>query len=1318
MLLALALTLAQGVFSQNLINSGKITNAGTIRVKNQATGITDTLNGTFELFGTNQTVPATQFANLSLTGSGSYSAAGNATVTKVLTIAPAVTLQVPSTSIITLGSSTGQMTENGYLSGKVRKTVDLTAPTPDTTFGGIGVSISWNGTNPGITTATRTSGTSVSANGKQSIQRYFDVAATTNSNLNATVRFTYVNGELAGSDPTTLDLWRSPDNGVTWRRENVVRGTNVLIKSGAQSLGRWTAADANNLLGLASFEWVADSLRLIAGNNQVTRTRRLLDTAFVTTVVDAYGQPISGQNVVFSVSSKPPSSVGDSLTVTSATSDSLGQVRTFYKLGNVRGDYYVQASVPGLPSALTTFHAFGKSPASILNALPLVLASDSVRSQVSPITVKAMDSTGAAVQGVQVNFAVAGPPDTAGAYQLSITTINTDTSGLATTSLKLGTKIGEYLVTATSPDVDPPVTRQFAINAKPGAIGNVNYAGGGADTVTALKMFLVQVLDSYKNPRRGDTVQFAVTSKPVGSTFDSLYSATAVTDSSGYAATTLRVGQVTGNYVVSGVVRNQPQFTNTFVTSAHSLAAAKLTATTTSVSDTIGAVLQPFRISIADKYNNPVLKTNVAFAISQKPDSLSGGSLSATSVQTDSVSGQASTVFTAGDRVGAYVVHASSGNLVQDFTVQVSAGKPSQMFPAAGYQSKPIDQTADSSLTVTLTDRKANPLANLPVQFILIQKPLGAVGENLASAKTTTNSQGIASTGFTVGSKTGLYTILAISDSLPGVAKTFTVNAINSAAFALDSTVGQYQRKSILSLLDTAFVVTMTDKGGNPVPGAVVNFAITGKPTGTAQDSLTKVSDTTNANGQASTYLRFGTKVGTYTITAMSPSLPTLSRQFVARAVNGAAFALAKIGGDRQLKLPYHQLDSTFTINVRDVGNNPIPGVPVLFSISQLPMPGTFGQSLSDTNAVTDSTGRASTRLTLGSEVGVYIVSANVNGLAPTTFTTTGYLLAGDANIDASINVGDLTELIDHILGKEALTPSDSAVADINADGVIDIRDVILLRDRLLTGNWTQHVTDTLLTLSRVTTVRNATTGSHPVLRTIADTTANGALALSSDLEVTQNGLRVNLSNTLPVKALQYTIQMKNPPKIQKPDVTYERGKMMTVLVFRTDTTLRVVAYNLNNTPIQPGEGPIFRLPIQASLATNIDTMMSPWIVSEGPDNQAFAMPHVGLEKAAPGTYPTAYNLEQNYPNPFNGSTIIYYEVPDVAGRLARVTLQVFNILGQKIKTLVKEDKEPGRYFSTWDATNDQGQKVASGVYFYRLVWKDNQTAKKLLLVK
>jgi hypothetical protein len=112
-------------------------------------------------------------------------------------------------------------------------------------------------------------------------------------------------------------------------------------------------------------------------------------------------------------------------------------------------------------------------------------------------------------------------------------------------------------------------------------------------------------------------------------------------------------------------------------------------------------------------------------------------------------------------------------------------------------------------------------------------------------------------------------------------------------------------------------------------------------------------------------------------------------------------------------------------------------------------------------------------------------------------------------------------------------------------------------------------------------------------------------------------------------------------------------------------------------------------------------------------------------------TIPFDFALHQNYPNPFNSSTTIHYTIPSREDRaesgevgmgslpfITRTTLKIFNIIGQEVKTVVEEDKEPGRYTVTWDGRDNAGQGVASGVYFYRLEARDFTTTKRMVLMK
>lgn len=93
---------------------------------------------------------------------------------------------------------------------------------------------------------------------------------------------------------------------------------------------------------------------------------------------------------------------------------------------------------------------------------------------------------------------------------------------------------------------------------------------------------------------------------------------------------------------------------------------------------------------------------------------------------------------------------------------------------------------------------------------------------------------------------------------------------------------------------------------------------------------------------------------------------------------------------------------------------------------------------------------------------------------------------------------------------------------------------------------------------------------------------------------------------------------------------------------------------------------------------------------------------------------PRNFVLDQNYPNPFNPSTTIRYEVPAES----RVTIKIYNLLGQEIKTLVNATKGIGRYEVIWDGKNDSGREVASGLYLYRLETGKISKTRKMLFVK
>jgi len=93
---------------------------------------------------------------------------------------------------------------------------------------------------------------------------------------------------------------------------------------------------------------------------------------------------------------------------------------------------------------------------------------------------------------------------------------------------------------------------------------------------------------------------------------------------------------------------------------------------------------------------------------------------------------------------------------------------------------------------------------------------------------------------------------------------------------------------------------------------------------------------------------------------------------------------------------------------------------------------------------------------------------------------------------------------------------------------------------------------------------------------------------------------------------------------------------------------------------------------------------------------------------------PYRFKLLQNYPNPFNPVTTIEYSLP----KRSSVRIDVFNLLGQKVRTLVDREESAGAYSIAWDGTSSTGEAVSTGVYFYRFQADDHIKTKKMLLLK
>lgn len=112
--------------------------------------------------------------------------------------------------------------------------------------------------------------------------------------------------------------------------------------------------------------------------------------------------------------------------------------------------------------------------------------------------------------------------------------------------------------------------------------------------------------------------------------------------------------------------------------------------------------------------------------------------------------------------------------------------------------------------------------------------------------------------------------------------------------------------------------------------------------------------------------------------------------------------------------------------------------------------------------------------------------------------------------------------------------------------------------------------------------------------------------------------------------------------------------------------------------------------------------------------NSIFTIAATDVRDIDRGIIPRQYALSQNYPNPFNANTQIVFELP----KSGYATLEIFNLLGQKVNTLVNEYLSAGTKMVSWDGRDDRGTSVPSGIHFYQLRSGDFTEKKKMVFLK
>ena len=285
----------------------------------------------------------------------------------------------------------------------------------------------------------------------------------------------------------------------------------------------------------------------------------------------------------------------------------------------------------------------------------------------------------------------------------------------------------------------------------------------------------------------------------------------------------------------------------------------------------------------------------------------------------------------------------------------------------------------------------------------------------------------------------------------------------------------------------------------------------------------------------------------------------------------------------------------------------------------------------------------------------------------------------GDVNGDGTdANILDLTFIVDRIFrgGQVASCPAEG---DLNGDGnTTNILDLTFCVDRIFRGG----------PVAGPCNARIADSEAEPrALGTITANVNDGRTVLSLDMPENLNGIQIELVGI----GTEWGVVSKISPEVEM--LTMSNGRELRVGLVDLQG-LEVIKKGSQSLVELDGE-----YQIQSVLASDMN-------------NRGIAP--VVNQSALITSLPVAYELEQNYPNPFNPATEISFSLPEQT----HVNLEIYNVLGQRVITLVNEQMEAGAHEVTWDSKDNDGSSVASGIYLYRLNTDKFSQSRKMMLLK
>jgi len=310
--------------------------------------------------------------------------------------------------------------------------------------------------------------------------------------------------------------------------------------------------------------------------------------------------------------------------------------------------------------------------------------------------------------------------------------------------------------------------------------------------------------------------------------------------------------------------------------------------------------------------------------------------------------------------------------------------------------------------------------------------------------------------------------------------------------------------------------------------------------------------------------------------------------------------------------------------------------------------------------------------------------------------TDTGVIqvdMFGDVNLNLNVDVADLVSVVGYIIEAYTFDGRRMDVGDVNFDSAVNVFDLVAIINIILTGQ-------------------------QPVSPGLRYEDQFAKVQLDFDDLYSGGSDIIVVNSELPTDIAGVELEILYDPGIVflgKPELGADASMMTINSSNNGGGKLKVLLHSGNLSAagtIGSGAAELARIPVTANdhvpAGDTTEIKLTKALLAT---SAASAVRVEGLD--AP--LPTSFRVAQNYPNPFNPTTTIEFTFGP-QGR--QVQLDVFNILGQNVTTLINEFLPPGTHQVEWNSTDYNGQKVASGVYLYRLQVGDESQTKKMLLLK